>query len=73
MIVLHRNERTLVVTGWPEWAFSIAALVMAGGFCTALVVVLIVVGISISPVAPLLLQAALVAGTVQAALGRRSS
>jgi hypothetical protein len=74
MIVLRRNEKVIVLTGWRGRAFSVGALVMSWLLFAVFVVIFIGIGMSIGLVALLLLlPAALVALVIQAALGRRSS
>jgi hypothetical protein len=73
MIVLRRNDRRIVLTGWREQAFSIAALVVSWVLVAVFIMVLIGIGVSVGLVLLLLLPAALVALTIQAAFGRRSS
>ena len=72
MIVLHRNNKTIVLTGWRARAFSLAAIVMLWAILAGFVFVFIGISLSIGIIALLLLPATLIAVLVQAAFGRRS-
>jgi hypothetical protein len=72
MIVLRRNDKTIVLTGWRARAFSLAAIVLLWAFMAGIVFVVIGITFSIGIIALLLLPAALIAVLIQAAFGRRS-
>jgi hypothetical protein len=72
MIVLRRNDKTIVLTGWRARAFSLAAIVLLWAFMVGFVFVFIGITFSISIIALLLLPATVIAVVVQAAFRRRS-
>ncbi len=73
MIVLRKSEKTIILTGWCAWVFSIAPLVVSWVVLFAFVVAIICIGVSVGPGALLLLPAALLTIVVRAARGRTAS
>jgi hypothetical protein len=72
MIVLRRNDKTIVLTGWRARAFSLAAIVLLWALMAGFVFVVIGITLSIGIIALLLLPATVIAVLIQAAFGRRS-
>jgi hypothetical protein len=74
MIVIQRNGKTTVITGWQAWLIGIIAFAAATALLALIVFVLLGVAITVGAVllivVPVLVGLALIASVLQAPRGR---
>mgnify|MGYP001241434837 CR=1 FL=1 len=70
MVVITRNEKTIVLTGWRAWLAGAALLIVA--WCTLAFIAFVLVGLAVTlgTALVILLPAAIVVALVAAALRR---